>query len=150
MLRQPLPDAAILRMEEVNQRRIHRRLADQQFIDVIAAAIAHPGAAELVGVEVALHALGEIRRGDQPAQVVGAEPALVFQQHGAQQTLMADEFGGDQELFRHGAPPGRREKRAGTAKRLRGEGWGWKAYPLPLRDVASFLRAGCRELRNPT
>lgn len=46
LLRQPLPHAAILRMEELNQRRVYRRFADQQLIDKIAAAIAHPGATD--------------------------------------------------------------------------------------------------------
>ena len=134
-------------MEVVDQRGIGARLADQQLIDVFAIAIAHPGAAELVVVQVALHALGQIGRTDQPAQVVGTEPALVFQQHGTQQALVADEYGGDQDLFRHGAPPGRRAKRAGTAKHLRGEGWGVKGISI---TSGRFLgRDWSRELRNP-
>jgi len=120
----PLADAAVFRVEVVDQRGVYGGFAEQQFVLVVAIAAAQPGAAVLVVVQVAQHALFQHRHAHQPAEVAGAEPALVFQQQGAQLALVAGEQGGDQYLFRHGAPPGWRGKRAGTAERLRAEGWG--------------------------
>ncbi|MNF04345.1 hypothetical protein D3C80_2038410 [compost metagenome] len=52
----------------------------------------------LVFVQVALDALGQEHMLDQPGQVAGGKPGFFIQQDSAEQALVADELGGDQDF----------------------------------------------------
>ena len=94
MLGDPLPNAAILRVVVVNQHGIHAGLAEQQHFLILAMAGPQPGPALLVVVQIARHALFQLRHTHQPADVVGGEPALVFQQQRSELAFVAGERAG--------------------------------------------------------